>query len=132
MRVHSVKKARVDYWKKGQDGQPDTILIAKGEPYFWWKFRNQDRVISKTRPTKDQLRKYPKPEFQVNMESYQNRREDAVEEDREELLQEVQDYKGELQEKLDNMPQQLQESSILNEYIEQLEELEGELENEYE
>ena len=44
---HFVKKARKDIWKKGEGEQPDTILIAKGESYYWLKFRYQVKRVSK-------------------------------------------------------------------------------------
>lgn len=102
----------------------DKLLVKSGESYYWWKFRNRPKSISLTKPTADQLRKFSKPEFQEKFEEFESRVDDCYDSDeKEELKGEIEEYTSELQERLDNMPEQLQESSILNEYIEQLEEL---------
>lgn len=108
----------------------DTILINKGESYYFWKWKNYPRKVSKTQPTQDQLRKYPKTEFVENTEDYNSRLESVEDVDEcDQLYADVDEYRDELQSRLDNMPEQLQESSVLNEYIEQLDELITEIES---
>lgn len=133
---HFVKKARRDIFQRGTNGSPDTILIAKGEPYYWCKFRYQPKKVSKTPFTSDQLRygRYGKPEWDEKFSDFENRVNDCVdvegaEDGANSLREEIEEYRDELQERLDNMPEQLQESSVLNERIEELESLISQLEN---
>lgn len=49
------------------------------------------------------------------------------EDDRDSLAEEVEAYKEELEERLSNMPDQLQESSVLNERIEEMDSLASEI-----
>jgi chromosome segregation ATPase len=105
------------------------IIVKKGEPYYWWKFKNRDRQISKFKPSADKLKKYGPTEFETNWADYEGRKDEAEydEDEREQLKSDIEEYKGELEDKIQNMPEQLQESSVLNEYVEQLDELLGEL-----
>lgn len=126
---HFVKKARKDIWKKRENGLPDTILIAKGESYYWVKFRYQVKKVSKTPFSSDQLRyggRYGKPEWIEKYEEFESRVSDIEEDDEDEkdsLRTEIEEYRDELQERLDRIPQQLQENSVLSERIEELDNL---------
>lgn len=124
-RLHYVKKAMKDYLDSN-----GKIIVKKGEPYYWWKFKNRDRQISRVKPSSDKLKKYGPTEFETNWADYEARKDDAEydEDERESLKEAVEEYKGELEDRLNNMPDALQESSVLNEYIEQLDELITELE----
>jgi len=116
MRVHYVKKARKDYPDAG---------IKKGESYYWWKFRYGGIRRSKTPPTRQQL---TQSEFlqqvydiedsiddmEVCMEVLfgdSNEVEQEMETRIQHIVDEIEQLRDECQEKLDNMPEQLQETS---------------------
>lgn len=153
-----VKSAKTDIWVKGlgrvkthqkgkKVGQPyttvdrsqphqdgDEILIKKGEPYYWTKYKYQLKRISKIPFTQDQLRygRYGKPEYQEKYEEFESKINDLDEEDedsKDELRTEIEEYRDELQGRLDSMPEALQESSILNERITDLEDLVSQIDN---
>lgn len=124
-RLHYVKAAKDYFDDKG------TKIISKGDMYYWWKFKNRDKQRSKFKPSVDKLKKYGPTEFETNIADYENRKEDAEydEDEREQLKSDIEEYKEELDSRLNNMPDALQESSVLNEYIEQLEGLLQEIDN---
>ena len=66
-------------------------------------------------------KKFGETEFEGKMNEFQS--QINSEEDLEELLSSIEEYKSELEERLSNMPDALQESSVLNEYIDLLQEL---------
>lgn len=105
-RAHFVKAAAKDYPKAG---------IKKGEPYYWWKFKqrygNSPRLMSKTRPRPSQL---TQSEYLSQALSLQERIDDL--EPNESMLGEVLSIIEDLRtlsdeqgEKFDNMPEGLQQ-----------------------
>lgn len=103
--AHFVKAAAKDYPKAG---------IKKGEPYYWWKFKqrygNSARIMSKTRPRPSQL---TQSEYLSQALSLQERINDL--EPKESMLGEVESIIEDLRtlsdeqgEKFDNMPEGLQ------------------------
>ena len=106
----------------------DEVVVKEGEEYYSWKRKNQQRSYSTTYPTFPIL----KSEWEEKSEEFEERINECcdvedLEEDKQQLLEEIEEYRDELQARLDNMPQQLQESSILNERIEQLDDYIGQL-----
>ncbi len=133
MKYHFVKKARTpiltDIGKEKLSNNETLLdsdyLVLKGQSYYWWKFRNRSKQISLTEPTSSQLDKYGKSEWQEKWEEFENRVNDCanvegLEDDASDLSSEIEEYRDELQSRLDNMPESLQESSVLNERIEEL------------
>jgi len=103
--------------------QDDVVLIPKGSSYFWWKFKYQRKQVSLTKPSERQLVRYGKSEWQEKEEEFEGQmnsfRDDNLSRGEiEELQLLIEEYCDELQSRLDNIPYQLQESSVLNERIE--------------
>ena len=125
-KLHFVKRSRKSYVADNGD------IVHKGVSYYWWKFNfTKYRHISLTKPDEERLYKFGKTEFQSNIDGWESAKtmwSDIVPEDeKDEMVGKVEEFSEELQERLGNMPDQLQESSVLNEYIEQLEEFVDEL-----
>lgn len=106
----------------------DKILIAKGEPYYWWKFRHGGIHISKEAPKPSQLTQssYLSTlyEIQERIENINVDSADEFESEVEEIKSDLESLKDECQSSLDNMPESLQENSssgqLLTERIEAL------------
>lgn len=116
-RVHTVQKARKDQPEHG---------ISKGDTYYWWKFRNSGKQVSKQYPTKSQL---TQSDFLQSVYELENSigcfTWASVEEEVEDLIEELSELVETCRESLENMPEHLQESSptgeILQERIDNLE-----------
>lgn len=133
-KAYFVKKARKDIYENGVSfknkrgfsttnlslpaDKHDQIVVKKGESYWWWKWRFGTKHISKTEPESSQLSRYGKSEWDERMEDFEGRKDDF--ENKDTLLTDIEEYKSELESRLENIPEPLQESSILNERIEEL------------
>lgn len=115
----------------------DEILIAKGESYYWWQFKNSPKQFSKERPKNSQL---TQSEFmsqlyalEEKIEEFSCEDKDEFETFRDEVKDEMETLRDECQEKLDAMPEHLQDSSssgeLLNERIEAMDNWISEIEN---
>ena len=123
-RVHFVKSAR-----------KDNPAVKKGESYYWWKFRYGGKRYSKTAPKQSQL---TQSEFLSRvyalMEEIGEQSNNSFEsvEDFNAWLQEKKDEAEELvdmtQESLENIPWELQETHMLTERLESIEDFNNELE----
>jgi hypothetical protein len=105
----------------------DEIIVKGGQEYFAWKRKGQPYSYSITYPQFPIL----KSEWEENTERFQesiSNAEELDEDEKQELVTEIEEYRDELQSRLDNMPYQLQESSVLNERIEELDNMLSELE----
>ncbi len=100
--------ARKDYPEQG---------IGKGDKYYSWKFRNERTVKSLNYPSRQQL---TRSDYLISIYVFS---------DLEDFKGRVEDFKDEQVDKLQNMPEQLQDSSVLNERIETLETAVSELED---
>lgn len=125
-RVHTVKKARKDYPNQG---------IQKGDTYYWWEFRFGGKVRSKTYPKPSQL---TQSEFLGTLYDIEERLGDLTLDDVEEgclddIISELENLRDETQDKWDNIPEQLQDTSdagmLLQERVDSLEEFISDLEN---
>ena len=131
VRANFVKKARKDY--------PEHE-IKKGEPYYWWKFNfSKVRHFSKVHlhPTRVQL---TNPGFLQAVYVIEDRICElqfactwySIEGDIEDIISEIESLKDECEERLNNIPEALQELSssgqMLQERIEGLENWVSELE----
>lgn len=90
----------------------DKILIAKGEPYWWWQFKNGGKNISKERPKRSQL---TQSNYLSQLYAIQDRMDELSADEPEELESVVDEFKSDLeslkdecQNSLDNMPESLQ------------------------
>jgi hypothetical protein len=148
-RAHFVKKARKDIWSQGKEitkthmsgknkgnkyttydtsvkgDKSDTLLIKKGESYWWWAFRFGGKHISKEEPKRSQL---TQSEWLSRAYSVEEEIDEFVCTEPEELesakdwwLSEIESMKDEAEKRLGNMPEGLQENSssgqTLQEYI---------------
>jgi hypothetical protein len=107
----------------------DKILIKKGEPYYWYQFKGQEKTITKEAPRPQDL---TRSAFYQSLYTIQDMISQATAGDTEEfdtvknlVLVEIESLKDECQERLDAMPESLQESSssgeLLRERIDALE-----------
>lgn len=113
--------------------EDDTILVCKGETYYTWAFKYGGRKYSTTPPTKYQLTQNAFLHSVYGIEdTIAEISADSVE-DLENALEEikssVEDLRDEAQGSLDNMPEQLQESSPLYERVENLQAFYDDLDN---
>ncbi len=129
-RAHFVKKARKDIVRG------DAVIVAKGESYYWWKFRYGPKQVSKNRPHRSQL---TQSGFLSSLYSIEDEIEANLPADSdlqgavENLISELESLRDECQSSLENMPEHLQESStsgqLLTERIDALEGWISDLEN---
>ncbi len=96
--VHHVKKARKANRNLG---------IKKGESYYWWKFRNGGKRISKTPPKPSQL---TQSEFWSTIFGLQETSENApayddIEGEIDTIKDELENIKSEIEDKISNMEQ---------------------------
>lgn len=119
--------------------EKDPILIQKGESYWWWQFAFRPKQYSRNKPRRSQLTQSEflgwlydmEDEIQAfnvlekDIESYDP---SDLSSTRDEWVEQINSQKEELEGKLGNMPDGLQESSVLNERIEALQTWADELE----
>lgn len=114
-------------------GKDDQILIAKGEPYWWWQFMNGGKYYSKTQPRPSQLTQSgflsTLYEIQERIVDFECDNKDDFDSFRDEVVSDLQSLLDDTQSSLDSMPEHLQESSVSYERIPALEEYISELEN---
>lgn len=127
-RVHMVKKAR-----------KDNPAVKRGESYYYWTTRMTvgkryvgQKHYSKTYPKRSQL---TGSGFLATMYDIEDRLSGIQGDSREDLSSELEDIRSELenlqsetQDNLDNMPEQLQEDSIPQKRIDEIESMVSELE----
>lgn len=119
-KVHHVKKAR-----------KDNSVVKRGESYYWWKFNFGAKYYSKTFPKLQQL---TQSDFWIQVFDIQDSLQAVqVSDDIDEIISTIEELREEQEEKLSNMPEQLQESSTSGELLQSrgysLEEFISELES---
>jgi hypothetical protein len=124
---------RVTHVKKAAK---DNNCVKAGESYYWWKFRYGGKHRSKTYPRPSQLTQsnylgqlYG---FQERVEDFEVTDRDDVVADLEEIKDDIQNLGEEQNEKRDNMPESLYDSStgeLLGERAEACEEMVTSLED---
>jgi len=113
--------------------ETDTVLIKKGESYYWWQFLHGGKNISKTQPRQSQL---TQSEFMSCYYSMQEQIEDIsviTITNAEELSEFIENIKSnaetlrdETQDKLDGIPDSLQSSptgELMQERIDEMDEI---------
>lgn len=117
--LHHVKKARKAI--KGTD-------IKKGDSYYWWQFAFRSKQVSKTRPRRSQYA--TQSEHLGNIYDIEDDLSGLTIDDivdgfsLDDYTSQIQDVIDTCQERLDNMPEQLQEApsgQTLQEYIDNCE-----------
>lgn len=128
-RAHLVKKAAKDYPEHG---------IKKGEPYWWWKFKerygNGTKIYSKTQPRRSQL---TRSSFLSQLYEIQDgaKQPDCVEDFegvRDTIRDDLSSLKDEVEGNLENMPEQFRDGDtvqVLQNRIDSLDNAISELEN---
>lgn len=104
-RVHFVKSAGKDYPEAG---------IKKGESYYWWRFFHQPKRISKTRPKPSQTT--PNEAVSQVLALIERLEEfDEInwsEDDRDELVGQLEEIRDAEQDKFDNLPENFQYGQV--------------------
>jgi len=102
-KVTTVKKAAKDY--------PD-FGIKKGEQYYWWKFRYGGKHVSKTFPKSSQL---TQSDYLSRIYSFQEQEIsgsiEELEAIKDDLVASLEELRDEQDERLNNMPEGLQQGS---------------------
>ena len=115
-RLNVVKKSRKDYPEHG---------IKKGDMYYWWKFRFGGVQKSLTKPRRSQLTQSDFLGQVYDLEDEMNEASKIDEGTIDDWVSTLESLRDECQEKIDNMPEQLQENSssgqLLQERVDQLE-----------
>ena len=99
-RVTHVKKARKDIPHAG---------IKAGEPYYWWKFKNCGKSVSKNYPKRSQLTRseYYKFVYDLQDDNGTTPDFDDLQGKIEDIVSSLEDNKSEQEDKLNNMPESL-------------------------
>jgi hypothetical protein len=127
-RVHKVENARKPDKEQG---------IKKGDTYYWWKFRYGGKLKSKTYPRPQQLTRsgYKIAMYDIDdmkQALYASEGASALQEALDSIKESIEELKGECEESLENIPEQLQETCgagvLLTERIEELESYHSDLE----
>lgn len=115
--LHHVKKARKDI--KGTD-------IKRGDSYYWWQFAFRSKQVSKTRPRRSQYMTQSEHygaildlEDEINAMTV----EDVADGCLDDFISQMEEIRDTCQERLDNIPEQLQQAPAgekLQEYIDNL------------
>lgn len=122
--ANNKQKYIIDF-SQPSDEKQDTLICKAGEYYYTWHPKGQPWQFSKEYP---QLPPKEKSEWQEKFDDFSSRVNDCadvegLEDDADSLKSEIEEYRDELQGRLDNMPYQLQDSSVLNERIQELDAL---------
>jgi hypothetical protein len=122
-KVNQVKKAYKDvltYEGKQKLSRKETLtdndfIVKKGESYYWWSFRFGGKHYSKTYPKRSQL---TQSDFLSQLYDLEDRisessagTKDDFDSLKEEFVDEIENLSSECEDKLNNMPEQLQSSS---------------------
>lgn len=122
---------KVTHVKHARKAQPQ-YGIAVGDEYWWWQFRNAPVSISKRPPKRWELTRSEYYQWLYRFEDEtiaELPADESLADVLASIVSDVESQRDELQEKLDAMPGQLQESSVLNERIESLDSYLSELGN---
>lgn len=111
--VHFVKSAMKDYPEAG---------IQKGESYYWWRFFRQRKQMSKTRPKPSQTTpNETEREVLALVESLEEYADVAwSEDDRYELVSQLESIRDAEQDKFDNLPENFQYGQVGSEIEERI------------
>lgn len=104
-RAHFVKKARKNYPDAG---------IKKGDSYYWWAFQYGPMIRSKTAPKPSQLTQseFLSTVYDINerLESLSAETAEDLESEVTSICDDIENLKSETEDKLNNMPEQLQQA----------------------
>lgn len=106
--------------------QDEEVIIRKGQEYYTWHPKGFNWQYSLKKPDLRSDWEKELVELGDEVDNFMKNRMDEEEEETnydDYLRTKIEERKDELQTNLDNMPEQLQESSVLNERIEALQEL---------
>jgi uncharacterized protein (DUF3084 family) len=127
---------KVNFVKSARKAIP-SANIKIGDSYYWWKFRYGGKRVSKDRPNRSQL---TQSDFLSQVYDLEDSVSSIIPDSLEDLEAMVQDFidqyttlRDEVDEKIQAMPEHLQETSssgqLLQERLEKLDEIISELEN---
>lgn len=125
-KLHYVKKARKENKAAG---------IKKGDSYYWWQFAFRSKQVSKTLPRRSQYMTQSEHlgaiydlEDQINEMTIESIDESCLED----IISEIGNLIDTCEDRLNNMPEQLQQApagETLQEYIDNLEQWQSDLED---
>jgi hypothetical protein len=116
-RVHKVEKARKNYGDSG---------IKKGDTYYWWKFNYGPKIRSKKYPSRSQLTRSDFLGTYYDIVDGFSPDIESIEDDVACLIDSLDDLRDDQQERLDAMPEHLQDTSSSGEMLqERIDGLEG-------
>lgn len=117
-RVHFVKKARKDVANSD---------IKAGESYYWWKFRYGRKRVSRTPPKQSQLTQseFLGTIYDIEEQVQALTEESEFESEIDSIKDQLETLKSETEEKLSNMPDQLQEGDVGQMLQERIDELDS-------
>jgi len=152
--LHYVKKARKNIYQNGKqikrknkkgvmvtaydtsmpENKKDELIVKKGESYYWWQFAFGSKNISTTHPRRSQY--LTRSEHLGGIYDLEDQLAkmtiDEIDDScLDDVIQEIENIRDTCQERLDNMPEQLQEApsgQTLQEYIDNLEQWQSDLE----
>lgn len=124
-RVHFVKKARKAV---------PSADIKVGDSYYWWANRvgrSSIKRYSKTAPSRSQttLSSFYSQLWEIQDRGWNADNPSDLESLRDDVVSDLESLKEECEENLSNMPEHLQESSVLNDRIDELDSLISDLQN---
>lgn len=99
---------RVNYVKAAAK---DNTVAKKGEPYYWWKFRYGGKHLSKTPPKQSQLTQSAYLQTIYSLQELEQPEFDMLSDSLDDIKGQLETLRDEQQEKLDNMPEGLQQGS---------------------
>lgn len=116
MKIYSIKKAKKDY--------PDDN-IKKGDSYFYCRPKGLGKIRSRYKPSLEEwIQDYIKSfrgEFATNMAEWEIKFTELTDnQEKEDLLEEIDEFISQKEDSLANIPDSLQDSSIINEQLDEL------------
>lgn len=106
----------------------DKVIIEKGQPYWYWQFKNGPIIYSPVQPKRSQLTRSDFLSWLYDMEDEINEYTvtdipgadpDDIQNQIDEWVSQLEEKRDECQEKLDNMPEGLQQGSASGELLQQ-------------
>ena len=103
-----------------KSARKDNPVAKKGESYWWWQLWHQPKQYSRTRPTQSQLTNSPfLSEVYRLIEDLPDSMDSSEVSD---LTGQLEGMLSELEDNLSNMPEQLQEGSVVQERLDLMQE----------
>lgn len=128
-----MKRAKVIHVKKARKSNK-ALGIKKGCEYWHWRFNYGSKQVSLTDPGSEYQVIYTEHEgnirdFEIEKDVLEEKWQEDWDGQKEDLVGRIEEWRDELQSRLDNIPEQLQESHMINEQIEEVESILSDVES---